>query len=45
VLLITNTIWLALEWLYLDTTKTVQFSFIRGLYFFFVGIVRAEGAF
>ena len=45
ILLISNAIWLALEWLWLDTAKTIQFSVIRALYFFFIGIVRAEGMF
>ena len=42
-LLVTNVFWLALEWLYLDTSKTIQFSVIRGLFFFFVGVVRIDG--
>ena len=43
VLLVTNVLWLALEWGYLDTTKHIQFSIIRAAYFFFIGVVRAEG--
>lgn len=43
VLLVTNVLWLGLEWCYFDTTKTTQFSLIRATYFFFVGVVRAEG--
>lgn len=44
VLLFTTALWLGLEWLYLDSTKHIQFSIIRAIYYFFVGIVRAEGA-
>ena len=44
VLLFSTALWLGLEWLYLDSTKHIQFSIIRAIYYFFVGIVRAEGA-
>ena len=44
VLIVTNVIWLALEWLYLDQNKHIQFSLLRAAYFFFIGVVRAEGA-
>jgi len=43
VLLATNIIWLALEWLYLDTHKHIMFAIVRAAYFFFIGVVRAEG--
>ena len=43
-LLASNILWLALEWLYLDTTAPIQFPIIRLVYFSYVGIVRAEGA-
>jgi hypothetical protein len=43
-LIVTNLIWLALEWFYFDTSKEIQFPIIRMIYFMFVGITRAEGA-
>lgn len=42
-LLVSNVLWLALEWFFLDTSKTTQFSIIRAVFFFFVGIVRIDG--
>ena len=42
-LIVTNVIWLALEYLWLDTSKHIQFSIIRLVYFGFLGTIRAEG--
>jgi hypothetical protein len=44
-LLCTNFIWLALEWCWLDTESEVIFAISRFAYFFFIGAMRAEGAF
>ena len=42
-LIVTNLVWLALEYLWLDTSKHIQFSIIRLVYFGFLGTIRAEG--
>lgn len=41
VLLVTNVLWLALEWLVLDTSNESTFPVIRLMYFVFMSFIRA----
>lgn len=44
-LIVTNVLWVALEYLYLETDSHIKFSIVRLLYFLFVGGFRAHSAY
>ena len=42
VLIITNLVWLAIEWLWLDWNNSFTLSATRLIYFMFMAIIRVE---